>query len=198
MKAVKAEPIPVTGARGARDAASVSRDHGDIAVAVEAHIWNREWPSAVQTSLDAARAVLDFLVDDVEHPVELSLVLGDDRLVHGLNRTYRDVDAATNVLAFALNDANLSVMMSVPEGCQQVSLAGDVVLAYETIVREAIDQGKARDAHLSHLVAHGVLHLFGYDHEKSVDADKMAAAETAILAHLGIGDPYAPTTGARA
>ena len=180
-----------------RDArGTAASPNGDIDVAIEADIWKLEWPLAVQTSFDAARAALDFLSDDLEEPVELSLVLGDDRLVHNLNRTYRDTNASTNVLAFALHDANLSEVMSAPEGCQQASLAGDVIVAYETIVREAIDLGKTREAHLSHLIVHGVLHLLGYDHEVTADADKMMAAETAILARLGVGDPYAQSAGA--
>ena len=88
-----------------------------------------------------------------------------------LNRTYRGADRATNVLAFH---------------------AGDVVLCHPVVVREARRQGKTVEAHYAHLVVHAMLHLRGYEHERSRDAKRMEARETAILARLGYADPYAP------
>ena len=87
-----------------------------------------------------------------------------------LNRTYRGADRATNVLAFH---------------------AGDVVLCHPVVVREAHRQGKTVEAHYAHLVVHAMLHLRGYAHERSHDARRMEARETAILARLGYADPYA-------
>jgi probable rRNA maturation factor len=68
---------------------------------------------------------------------------------------------------------------------------GDVVLAFETVSRQAQEQGKPLADHLRHLVVHGVLHLLGYDHEEPGDAQEMEALETRVLARLGIADPYA-------
>jgi len=68
---------------------------------------------------------------------------------------------------------------------------GDVALAYGVCAREAAEQGKPLAAHLQHLVAHGVLHLVGYDHEDDTDAEAMEAREREILAGLGLPDPYA-------
>jgi probable rRNA maturation factor len=68
---------------------------------------------------------------------------------------------------------------------------GDVALAYETCAREAAAQGKPLADHLRHLVVHGVLHLLGLDHEAEADAEAMEARERAVLARLGVPDPYA-------
>ncbi len=92
-----------------------------------------------------------------------------------LNRTYRGKDAATNVLAFVYDDV----------------WGGDIVLCAPVLRREARQQGKALDAHCAHLVVHGMLHLQGYDHIQAADATRMEARETAILAKLGIANPYA-------
>jgi probable rRNA maturation factor len=69
-------------------------------------------------------------------------------------------------------------------------LLGDVVLAFETVAAEATAQGKALAHHLRHLVVHGVLHLLGYDHEAAGEAARMEALEVAVLAGLGVPDPY--------
>jgi probable rRNA maturation factor len=70
-------------------------------------------------------------------------------------------------------------------------LLGDIVVAHETIVREAAEEAKTLDDHFAHLLVHGLLHLFGYDHEIEAEAEEMEALETEILAELGIADPYA-------
>ena len=71
-------------------------------------------------------------------------------------------------------------------------LLGDIVIAYETIAREARDEGKPVAHHLAHLAVHGFLHLLGYDHERDAEAEAMEALEREILARLGIPDPYRP------
>jgi probable rRNA maturation factor len=127
-------------------------------------------------------------------PVEMSLVLADDALVQTLNRDYRDKDKPTNVLSFALLDD----LEDTDEGADDVLardegmpiLIGDVILAFETVQREALEQGKSFKDHLTHLVIHGVLHLLGYDHQSDPDADRMERLETSILARMGIADPY--------
>jgi len=69
-------------------------------------------------------------------------------------------------------------------------MLGDIAIAYETTRKEADDEQKPFDHHLSHLAIHGFLHLIGYDHEKDEDAEAMEALEQEILAQLGIPDPY--------
>ena len=104
----------------------------------------------------------------------LCIVLANDRLQRRLNRDFRGTDKPTNVLSFA----------SAPEGL------GDVVLALETVTREARTQGKSLADHVAHLVVHGVLHLMGYDHETGREAARMERLEARILDGLGIADPY--------
>jgi probable rRNA maturation factor len=114
--------------------------------------------------------------------VEISVLLTGDAEVRALNRDYRQVDSATNVLAFASGD---------PVPAQGVPrLLGDVVLAYGTVCREAEERKLDFSHHLAHLVVHGVLHLLGYDHVAVADAEAMERAEVRILLTLGIGDPY--------
>ena len=123
-------------------------------------------------------------------PAEMSLVLADDALVQTLNRDYRDKDKPTNVLSFALLDDldDTDDVLAREQGMP--ILIGDVILAFETVQREAREQGKSVGDHLTHLVIHGVLHLLGYDHQSDPDADRMERLETSILARMGIADPY--------
>jgi len=111
---------------------------------------------------------------------EISIVLADDAFVRDLNRQYRNIDKPTNVLSFPAED----------EDAQGPCLLGDVVLAYETIAREALANGTPMLDHVSHLIVHGALHLLGFDHEEEEAAEVMEARETAILARLGVKDPY--------
>ena len=155
----------------------------DVTVSREAGDWaeDAEWLAE-----RAALAALGAAYDDEEGPAELSVVLADDELVHRLNREYRGKDKPTNVLSFALTEAEE------PEAQEGVPvMLGDVILAYETVAREASEQGKSFKDHMTHLVMHGVLHLLGYDHETDDEAEEMEALETRLLATLGIADPYA-------
>jgi probable rRNA maturation factor len=111
---------------------------------------------------------------------ELSVVFTDDAHIRALNRSYRGKDRATNVLSFPA--ARFA-------GSRGVML-GDVVLAAETVAAEAKASGLALEAHLTHLIVHGFLHLLGYDHDQDKDAATMERLETVILSSLGIADPY--------
>lgn len=104
------------------------------------------------------------------------VALSSDRHVRALNARDRRKNTPTNVLSY-------------PSG--EKSFLGDVVLARQTVWREARSQGKTAAAHVSHLVVHGTLHLLGYDHETGeADAERMEALERRILKKLGIADPY--------
>ncbi len=112
---------------------------------------------------------------------ELCVHLADDERIRELNARWRGRDEATNVLSFpAVEPAHLG----------QARLLGDIVLAFETIVREATTEGKPLDDHYRHLVVHGFLHVIGFDHDSDVDAQRMEAVETRILSRLGVADPY--------
>jgi probable rRNA maturation factor len=106
----------------------------------------------------------------------LNVALADDRYVRTLNARHAKKDKPTNVLSY-------------PSG--EKAFLGDIVLARQTVWREARQQKKTPTDHLAHLVVHGVLHLLGYNHETSdEDADRMEALERRVLAKLGIEDPY--------
>lgn len=143
--------------------------------------WSAGWPSAASLCRKAARAALRRGLNGRAQAVELCLVLSSDARVRLLNRIWRRQDKPTNVLSFPAASA-------APAGAPL--LLGDVVLARETIRREARAQGKAADDHLQHLVIHGVLHLLGHDHVRAADAAAMERLEVAILTGLGVPNPY--------
>jgi probable rRNA maturation factor len=112
---------------------------------------------------------------------EVSLCLADDARLRALNLRWRGVDKPTNVLSFP----------SPPSSNAEESVTlGDIALAYETLAREANELGVPLADHYRHLVAHGFLHLIGYDHGTDKEAERMEALETRIMARLGAADPY--------
>ena len=147
---------------------------------VDIEIEDEAWTAAAQDAealvWRAAQAVLD-AHEDIEGK-GIVILLTDDDSVQALNRDFRQKDYATNVLSFP-SPPN-------PEG--QI---GDIALACGVCIREAAEQGKPLSHHLQHLVAHGVLHLLGYDHESEDEAEAMEALEREILAGLDVPDPYA-------
>jgi len=105
---------------------------------------------------------------------ELSIALVSDMDIQTLNREYRHKDKPTNVLSFP----------------QDGLLLGDIVLALETITREATEKSISFEHHVTHLIIHGFLHLQGYDHQTETDSAEMEALEIAALAALNIDNPY--------
>lgn len=138
------------------------------------------WHRILGAELIAHRAAVAAFEEAGVQDGEASILLADDARVRELNRDFRKKDQPTNVLSFPSNEMH-----------NGVRFYGDVALAFETVVREARGEEKRVDAHLTHLVAHGVLHLLGFDHENEEDAEKMERLETKILAKLGFPDPYA-------
>jgi probable rRNA maturation factor len=155
-------------------------------VPVEVSVCCPEWlaacPGAAALAEAAARAALAG-----GDPGVIGIVLADDAEQRRLNRIWRGRDAPTNVLAFALGEPDAAVPAGAPV------LLGDVVLAYETVAREAAEQGKPLADHLRHLVVHGILHLRGLDHQSDAEAAAMEAREREILMRLGVPDPYRDT-----
>lgn len=112
---------------------------------------------------------------DNREPSELSIVLADDAFIQALNKEWRGKDKPTNVLSFPQDEPGL---------------LGDIILAHETIAREAAEQDKTFTDHLKHLVVHGVLHLLGHDHEDEDEAAVMERLEIEILEQLEVKNPY--------
>jgi probable rRNA maturation factor len=124
----------------------------------------------------------------------VSLCLADDAALCALNARWRGIDKPTNVLSFpAPVDAVADRVSRAPKDVRELQSChlGDIALAYETLAREAENLGVPIADHYRHLIAHGFLHLIGYDHETDAEGERMEALETRILARLGAADPYA-------
>lgn len=118
----------------------------------------------------------------------VSLLFTSDAEVHALNREWRQRDKPTNVLSFPMLEREELEALSL-DGPPE--MLGDIALACETCAREAAEKGITLEAHATHLIVHGLLHLAGHDHVDSDEqAEAMEALETRILAKLGIADPY--------
>ena len=146
-----------------------------IDVEIEEPAWTLALPDAETLMRRAARATLD---SEGASDEGVTLLLTDDETVRELNARFRQQDKPTNVLSF-------------PAPHNPERFLGDVALAYGVCAREAAEQGKPLAHHLQHLVAHGVLHLLGYDHEDDDEAEAMEGLERVVLAGLGVPDPYA-------
>src|SRR5260370_1156012 len=157
----------------------VSAAPPSVEVAVLCGAWLVACPGAAALAEAAARGALATSVEAARLVVDVTLT--DDPEQRRLNRAYRGKDAPTNVLAFS--QAETARPADAPV------LLGDVVLAFETVRREAAEQEKPFADHLCHLVVHGVLHLLGFDHEDAAEATAMEAQEIKILAGLGVPDP---------
>ncbi len=146
-----------------------------IDVMIESDRWreNEDAQSLAREAIMKAAAVLS------TPRAELAIVLTDDSAMRVLNRVWRGIDKTTNVLSFPTKGAG-----------EERPLLGDIVLAYETIAREARAQRKPFAHHVAHLAVHGFLHLLGYGHERREDAEMMERTECAILRRLAIPDPY--------
>ena len=105
---------------------------------------------------------------------EISILLTSDTQVQQLNRQYRSINQPTNVLSFPSEKPHL----------------GDIILSYEYIQKELINLNKKFEEHISHLIIHGTLHLYGFDHENDKNAAAMENMERHIMSELGYNDPY--------
>ena len=143
-------------------------------VEIEDAAWTEALPDAEALVLEATEATL---ASEGAVGEGVTLLLTDDATIGDLNRRFRQQDRPTNVLSF-------------PAPQNPERFLGDIALAYGVCAREAQEQGKPLKHHLQHLVAHGVLHLLGYDHVSDAQADEMENLERAVLAGLGIPDPY--------
>jgi probable rRNA maturation factor len=153
-------------------------------VLVVAECWQNQ--ADAEAVIHRAIATAAEIADADVGETELAVMLTDDAGIRTLNNNWRGIDKPTNVLSFpALQPTGPSGPDDAPR------MLGDIAIAYETMHREARDEQKPFDHHLSHLAVHGFLHLIGYDHENDADAETMETLESKILAQLGIPDPYA-------
>jgi probable rRNA maturation factor len=154
-----------------------------IEITIRSARW-RAIPGIRQRVAEAAKAAISAERPTGPDDIALTVLLANDETVRELNAQYRGKNSPTNVLSFPSGHPR-----------EMSSFLGDIALAFETCAREADEEGKTLEAHLQHLVVHGVLHLLGFDHETDAEAEVMEAREIAILATLGIADPYAVPEG---
>ena len=154
-------------------------------IAVDVIVESPSW-----RSLPDAETIVRRVVAAAAHGLQLprrchslDVLLCDDAAMAMLNARWRGQDRATNVLSFPAAPPAHPDAGSAP--------LGDIAIAYETVAREAAEQGKSVADHLSHLVIHGFLHLLGYDHRMDGEAERMERLERDMLARIGVTDPYA-------
>jgi probable rRNA maturation factor len=145
-----------------------------ITVIIEEPLWRGEGRGFVTDLRRAVRSTFEHAQNG--GPRRATVLLASDARLETLNRGYRGKTQPTNVLSFASADS---------------AYLGDIAIAYGVTAREARDSAKSIHDHALHLAVHGTLHLLGYDHETAREARVMEPLETAILARLGIADPYA-------
>ena len=159
-------------------------DTVDIVIEVDA--WaGADLQAKAQQALDHIKSDQDMTTD-----LELSVLACDDARIAELNTEFRGKAVPTNVLSWP------SVQIAIgEEGVPNFNAPadghlGDVAISYDTCMREAEAQGKEFTDHVTHLLLHAILHLFGYDHETDAQAHVMESLETRLLAKMGIDDPY--------
>ena len=157
-----------------------------IAFDIDVSLQTPQWETAIADIETLCVSVITTTLKKtlINHPKgEVSLVLADDAFIQTLNAQYRGKDKPTNVLSFpltTLDDLTHSDYLAL----------GDIIIAYETIAREAQDQNKPLRHHVTHMLVHGCLHLLHYDHETPEDAETMENIEIEILRLMNIKNPY--------
>lgn len=157
---------------------------------IDAHMMHAEvildapqWQSKKNLGMTIKKAlhgVNNMMDDETCCPLSVTITCVDDSAIQTLNKNFRDKDKPTNVLSFPDGDIDENGRLHL----------GDIAIAFETLEREAVEQKKDFHHHLTHMVAHGLLHLYGYDHETDEEAEEMESLEIEILEDMGIKNPY--------
>jgi probable rRNA maturation factor len=162
--------------------------HNSVALAIILEVEDERWTAAVPDVAAILEKSITLALADLDtggRTIEVGVRLVDDGTIRGLNRDWRGRDKPTNVLSFPLGAPEPIVDADFPW------LLGDIVMSFDTVESESRADEKPIAHHVAHLAIHAALHLIGHDHETDEDADAMEAAETELLAALGIADPYA-------
>ncbi|MBY0381838.1 MAG: rRNA maturation RNase YbeY [Xanthobacteraceae bacterium] len=158
----------------------ISSPNTDVLIAAKCWQSEANAEAVVRRAIAAAASAIELPSDNTE----VAVMLTDDERIRELNEQWRGQDKPTNVLSFPAE-----WHVGPDDGAPR--MLGDIAIAYETTRREAEEEFKPFENHLSHLVVHGFLHLLGYDHIQDGEAEEMEELERDILATLGIADPYA-------
>lgn len=148
-----------------------------VDVEIQSALWDAE-PEAAETVRNAIAAVAATI------PLQglgLSVSLTDDATIRSLNRQWRGIDKATNVLSFPAAHTPAAVA---------TKFSGDIIMSYETLKRECAGENMIFLHHLAHLTVHGFLHLMGYNHESDSEAEDMERVESKIMVTMGLPDPW--------
>ena len=121
---------------------------------------------------------------------DIALLGCNDAQIAELNAQFRDKPQATNVLSWPSEERGAEKEGHTPASPQGDPELGDIAISFDTCHKEAVESGTTLSHHTTHLVVHGILHLLGYDHDRDGDGDLMEATEIAILAKLGVPNPY--------
>ncbi len=156
--------------------------------------WSSVLPDYKHISEDVFATVINFVFknEDIDFlsfdkPITVNLSLSNDAEVHTLNKQFRNMDKPTNVLSFAnIDDEAFEETITTAD---EIEL-GDIIIALETMEREAKEQNISFHDHYCHLLAHGLLHLLGFDHQDDDEAEYMESFEVDILSNLNISNPY--------
>ena len=170
----------------------------DLAISIEDPAWQDLLPDLHDRANLVTQAALAALCREfglksapgnATPTVEISLLFTSDAAIRRLNRDYRGKDSPTNVLSFPGNPLEAEDLEQAARIGEPL-LLGDIVMARETLLREAEEQRKRLTDHMAHLLVHGVLHLAGFDHIYENEAEEMENLEIIILRHLHIANPY--------
>ena len=152
-------------------------------------LWQEDVPCPAQNVEELLQKALNELDvtlhkgEALDKPYTLSVKFSDNHTVQQLNKKFRGKDKPTNVLSFP-NDEEIPGVES------DTTYIGDIILAKETVEAEAGEQSKSFESHLAHLLIHGILHLYGFDHMEDEEAEEMEALEVRILGGINIANPY--------
>lgn len=148
----------------------------------------------IKTAEELKELTFQYISENVEHELlalkktyNVNVCLSNDTEVHRLNLEFRQIDKPTNVLSFANIDDEL--FWDTLKDETEIEL-GDIIIAFETLQREAALKNITIYAHFCHLLVHGFLHILGFDHQEDQEAEQMETLETEILAAFSIDNPY--------
>ena len=156
--------------------------------------WESALPNYKQTAEDVVSLAVNFIAQNepssflkLNKPLCFNLCLSDDAEIHALNKEFRGKDKPTNVLSFAnIDSSDFEQQLKFEDTIEM----GDIIIALETMQKEATEKNISLHDHFCHLLAHGVLHLLGYDHIEDDEAEHMENFEIDILKQMNIKNPY--------
>ena len=163
---------------------------------IEAVIENIWWEKIINKSIEIKlnliikEIIKNTNVSVLKKKFSISILFTGDTKINQLNREFRKINAPTNVLSFPSMPKNIITNNFLDLDCSHSNFLGDIVLSSDTLIKEANIEKKIEEDHFIHLFIHGVLHLLGYDHEKTHDAKIMETLEIKILKNMNINNPY--------